>query len=79
MKSATKRDLAIFELNEEISLFNPTTLKVTETTVRNTLPSAEGKSRFFNFRKLPYIKNISFEISSSGVLNERLNVFFYLK
>ena len=47
MKSATKRDLAIFELNEEISLFNPTTLKVTETTVRNTLPSAEGKSRFF--------------------------------
>jgi len=39
--SATKRDLAIFELNEEISLFNPTTLKVTETTVRNTLPSAE--------------------------------------
>ena len=59
MKSATKRDLAIFELNEEISLFNPTTLKVTETTVRNTLPSAEGKSRFFlNFRKLYYIKNI---------------------
>ena len=49
MKSATKRDLAIFELNEEISLFNPTTLKVTETTVRNTLPSAEGKSLFFLF------------------------------
>ena len=52
MKSATKRDLAIFELNEEISLFNPTTLKVTETTVRNTLPSAEGKSRFFLFFKI---------------------------
>ena len=56
MKSATKRDLAIFELNEEISLFNPTTLKVTETTVRNTLPSAEGKSRFFFLIFLQYKK-----------------------